>query len=107
MRSEKEFTHWAKQKNRKRKYAAKQRQKTAYIKNYVFCPKANKPKHLYKSEAAAKKALEFVDVTFRPNQKVRPQGYYYCPYCGGWHLTHHKTTKTTLTQAEKRLFGVN
>ncbi|MCM1323239.1 MAG: hypothetical protein NC218_03550 [Acetobacter sp.] len=105
MKSEKAFTSWARQKNKKRKYAANQRRKTAHIKNMVFCPKANKPKHLYKSEAAAKKALEFVDETFRPEQKVRPQGYYYCPYCGGWHLTHYKTTKTILSRHEKKFFA--
>lgn len=108
MNSEKAFTKWAKQRNhRKSRRATKRRLQSAHIKHTVFCPKANKPKHLYKSEAAAKKALEYVDETFRENQKIRPRGYYYCPHCGGWHLTHHKTTKTTLTQAERRIFGEN
>lgn len=56
------------------------------IKNYVWCGGCGRKKHLYKSEKAACKALEFTDLTFSEGKK-KPIRCFYCKYCLGWHLT--------------------
>ena len=56
-------------------------------KSRVFCPSARKQKIKFDSEEAAKRFINWNGKEILEENGYAPRRAYYCPACGGWHVT--------------------
>lgn len=76
-------------------------------KNHIFCPFCYKPKIVFESK---KKAMNFI--RFNADEIMAENGYapvraYFCPACGGWHVTSRKSLQQIETeQFESRVLDL-
>lgn len=55
--------------------------------NKVFCLPSNKPKMLFENRKKAENFIRFNGPEILENTGKAPVRSYYCPFCGGWHVT--------------------
>ena len=60
------------------------------IRNRIFCPQCKRPKMLFESQKKADNFIEFNKSEIEENNRYAPCRSYYCPFCAGWHVTHHQ-----------------
>ena len=58
------------------------------IKNRVFCTNAARPKMLFKTQSKADNFIRYNAAEIEAASGVAPRRSYWCPACGGWHVTH-------------------
>lgn len=58
--------------------------------NRIFCPQCKRPKMLFESQKKADNFIEFNKSEIEENNNYAPCRSYYCPFCAGWHVTHHQ-----------------
>lgn len=58
--------------------------------NRIFCPQCKRPKMLFESQKKADNFIEFNKSEIEENNRYAPCRSYYCPFCAGWHVTHHQ-----------------
>lgn len=56
-------------------------------KNRIFCPDCTRPKLLFKTEKQANNFIRFNAEEIAEENGYAPVRSYYCPLCGGWHVT--------------------
>ena len=68
-------------------------------KNRVKCLAINRNKMLFETKKEADRCIKFNEEDIRKNgtKKFKKLRSYYCPFCGGWHITH-----TNLNREERR-----
>lgn len=59
--------------------------------NRIFCPQCKRPKMLFESQKKADNFIEFNKFEIEENNHYAPCRSYYCPFCAGWHVTHHQS----------------
>lgn len=59
-----------------------------YPKNRVYCNGSRRRKILFETEEKANNFLKFNADEICEQSGVKPIRVYYCPACGGWHVTH-------------------
>lgn len=57
------------------------------IKNRYFCNGCNRVKMLFKSEKKAENFIKYNSDEILNETGIAPVRAYYCPFCGGWHIT--------------------
>ncbi len=57
-------------------------------KNRTFCASINRVKMLFETKEKADNFINFNAVEIAENNSYAPIRSYYCPSCGGWHVTH-------------------
>lgn len=60
-------------------------------KNRIFCPQCKRSKMLFESQKKADNFIEFNKSEIEENSHYVPCRSYYCPFCAGWHVTHHQS----------------
>lgn len=60
-------------------------------KNRIMCPDCGRPKILFETEAKAKNFIRYNGVNIQKTGQLRP---YYCPACGGYHISSKKHKKS-------------
>lgn len=71
-------------------------------KSRVFCPSARKQKIKFDSEEAAKRFINWNGKEILEENGYAPRRAYYCPACGGWHVTS-SSRKTNNTVIDREL----
>lgn len=74
-------------------------------KNQYYCPGCGKTKMLFESQKKADNFIRFNKDAFVEEGKKAPVRSYYCPVCGGWHVTSNPNEEqfTTMSDPNSRL----
>lgn len=70
-------------------------------KNKVFCIECGRMKQLFETESKANNFLKFNSEEILEENERAPIRSYYCPACGGWHVTSSPIALNIKTRSER------
>ena len=62
-------------------------------KNRLFCASSQRIKMLFPTQEKADNFIRFNADNIAEENEFTPVRSYYCPSCGGWHVTHHSNDR--------------
>lgn len=71
------------------------------VKNKVFCIDCGRSKQLFESESKADNFIRFNGEEILEESDKAPIRSYYCPSCGGWHVTSSPIARNVKTRSER------
>lgn len=71
------------------------------VKNKVFCIDCGRSKQLFESESKADNFIRFNGEEILEESDKAPIRSYYCPSCGGWHVTSSPIAWNVKTRSER------
>jgi len=70
-------------------------------KNRFFCEDCGKVKMLFETKKKADTFIAFNREEIAGEKGYKPERSYFCPYCGGWHVTSHKEQLSIQSRTER------